>query len=178
MHWTGKALLGVISAFAILYALAYAAAALPWWGMPAARLWYATGFSEAVTTELAKLPGSENACIYDDSQNLFVTSPEQLNVDKMLRRALVDRAPRLRRNRRWRDPHFRVYAGGRTYYWSFRERKFHGFYADRWTLAGTAEKSCKNYRQSPHLIREAFRSREGIAVTEENFCCGIEDPQP
>ena len=70
-----------------------------------------------------------------------------------------------------------ISPNGRTYYWSFRDKAFHGFYADRFTLAGTAERLCKYYRQSPQSYREAFRSREGIDVSEDNFCCGIEPLQ-
>ncbi len=176
MHWLSKAVLWAVASMALLASLALAVLTLPRWGTPIARLLYETDFGDIVATELAKLPDSENACIFDDSQSIFVASPDQLNVGRMLRRALQDRTPRL--NPVWRDPHFRVLTGGRTYYWSFRDRTFHGYYADQFTLAGTAERLCEYYLQSPQDFRDAFKLRDGINVSEANFCCGVDQGLP
>lgn len=108
----------------------------PVWATPLARMWYEPGFEQAVTKALAEIPGSENACIYDDSQNRFVTSVDQLDVGRMIEKSVQDNVPRPRFNSVQRDPHFRVYSGGRTYYWSFRDERLHAFGGNRWTLAG------------------------------------------
>lgn len=143
----------------------------PVWVTPIAKLWYKPGFEEAVTEALSDLPDYESACIYDDTTNIFVTSVGQLNVERMIEKAARDNGPKFRLNALHRDPHFRVYSGGHTYYWSFRNEKFHPFWRDRWTLAGTIKRSCEAYNRHPNVFKQAYREREGIAVTEENFCC-------
>jgi hypothetical protein len=111
-------------------------------------------------------------CIYDDAQGMFVTSPGQLGVRRMIEKSLNDMAPIFRMNVQQRDPHFRVYSGGRTYYWSFRNSKFYGFEGQRWTLADRSAQMCAAYRRDPIQVQQAYLEQSGIAVTEANFCCG------
>ena len=143
----------------------------PVWATPVARLWYASGFEEDVTAALAAIDDSGAACIYDDTRNIFVTSVDQLNVDRMIRQAVRDKSPRLDMDGLQRDPHFRVYSNGRTYYWSFRSRKLHAFRGDRWSLVPQIERGCEAFRQDPRSLKQAYRDREGLLVTEDNFCC-------
>ena len=143
----------------------------PIWATPLAKVWYKRGFEGAVTAALTDIPGNETACIYDDSRNIFVTSVGQLNVDRMIEKAVQDKALRPRRRLLQRDPHFRVYSAGRTYYWSFRQKELHAFRGDRWTLTSEIERTCDAYKQHPRSFEQAYRERDGITVTEENFCC-------
>lgn len=145
------------------------------WVAPIAKLYYEDGFDEAVADALKEIPESEDACIYDDAQNIFVPSIGQLDTGRMIEKAIRDKAPRPRPNGLQRDPHFRVLASGKTYYWSFRDARLYPFQADRWTLSGLSARMCSAYMQSPQLYQEAFRSVSGIAVTAENFCCGLEE---
>ncbi|WP_405240675.1 hypothetical protein [Lentisalinibacter orientalis] len=144
---------------------------LPVWFTPIAKFWYEPGFEEAVSAALKDIPDHENACIYDDTQNIFVTSVEQLDVGRMLEKAVKDRIPHLRGGK-WRDPHFRIYANGRTYYWSFSDEEFHPFLGDRWTLRGKSAEKCDAYNRYPRRYQQVYEERYGIGVTEANFCCG------
>src|SRR6056297_1135367 len=143
---------------------------LPVWFTPIAKFWYEPGFEEAVSAALKDIPAHENACIYDDTQNIFVTSVEQLDVGRMLEKAVKDRVPNPREGK-WRDPHFRVYSHGRTYYWSFRNEAFHAFRGDRWSLLATTEGKCEDYKRNPRRYQQVYKEERGIVVTEENFCC-------
>lgn len=171
----------VWSSIAVLASLAVPALAIfaPVWATPIARLWYETGFEENVAEALAEIGDSESACIYDDGLHMFVTSIDQLDAGGMIERAVQDKSPRPRLRVLQRDPHFRVYSGGHTYYWSFRDKKLYPFRGNRWTLAPRIEKSCSAYRQNPASFQRAYMDREGIAVTEDNFCCSTKsDSQP
>jgi hypothetical protein len=143
----------------------------PFWATPIAMWWYKPGFEEAVASALDRLPGKAGACIYDDQTNIFVTSPSELSVDKMIASAVRDQTPDLSMNRRQRDPHFRVYSGGATYYWSFKESALIRFEGDRWTLRDTGPGLCEDYKAWPAEYEQVFRERIGRAVTEANFCC-------
>ncbi len=145
----------------------------PYWATPAARLYYETGFDDAVADALKGIPGSASACIYDDSQHIFVTSIDQLDASRMIEEAIRDRIPRLPPRGLQRDPHFRVLADGKTYYWSFRDATLHPFPGTDWTLTGLSARICPAYMQSPQLYEEAFRDLYGITVTAGNFCCGL-----
>ena len=158
--------LGVLSALFVF---------APFWATPAARLYYETGFDDTVAAALSEIPGSANACIYDDSQNIFVTSIDQLDAGRMIGKAVRDRIPRPRRSGSQKDPHFRVLADGKTYYWSFREAKLYPFPGTNWTLAELSSTICPAYIRSPELYQEAYRKIHGIDVTAENFCCGLEE---
>ena len=162
----------ILAVAAVALALGIALVFAPFWVTPAAKLWYKPGFEESVAKALAEIPDVDTGCIYDDARNIYVTSPDQLDVDRMIEKAVQDRVPRLRFNGVQRDPHFRVYANGNTYWWSFKERNLYPFRADRWSLARTSERNCEAYRRAPRLFRETFRERYSIEVTEDNFCCG------
>lgn len=103
---------------------------------PVAKLYYEEGFEKAVAVALKEIPDSANACIYDDAQNIFVTSIDQLDLGRMIEKAIRDKIPRPRPNGLQRDPHFRVLANGKTYYWSFHDAKLYAFPARSWTLTG------------------------------------------
>ena len=158
---------------AVIASLAFPVLALfaPVWATPIAKLWYEPGFEKAVAKALMEIPDYENACIYDDTRHMFVSSIERLDVQRMIEKAVQDKAPRPRLNGLQRDPHFRVYNGRNTYYWSFRDEQFHAFRGDRWTLAGTGKRLCEAYGNSPAKYRHAFQARHGMTVSEANFCC-------
>ena len=130
---------------------------LPLWAMPIATWWFKPGFEEAVAGALNRLSGTAAACVYDDQTDIFVTSPSQLAVDKMIATALRDHTPDVSMDRRQRDPHFRVYSGGATFYWSFAESGLIRFDGDRWTLRGTASERCENYKARPEEYRQVYR---------------------
>ena len=77
---------------------------------------------------------------------------------------------------RQRDPHFRVYTGGATYFWSFEESGLIRFEGDRWTLEGTGREQCDEYNARPAEYKQLYRERLGFAVTEANFCCDTGEP--
>lgn len=143
----------------------------PVWATPVARLWYESGFEEDVSSAIAALNTSGQVCIYDDSRHLFVSSAEQLDSATMIERAVRDHTPAIRLNGLQRDPHFRVYARGQTYYWSFRASELHVFRGDRWTLEHTIEKSCAALRQDPRSLQQAYMSRGSFLPTEATLCC-------
>lgn len=145
------------------------------WATSAARLYYETGFDDAVADALKEIPGSAKACIYDDSQHIFVTSIDQLDAGRMIEKALRDRVPGPRPAGLRRDPHFRVLADGKTYYWSFRDAALYPFPGTTWTLSGLSARMCSDYLQSPQIYEEAFSNLYGITVTARNFCCGLEE---
>lgn len=101
---------------------------------PVAKLYYEEGFEKAVAAALKEIPDSASACIYDDSQSIFVTSLNQLNLDRMIEKAVQDRIPNISLDGRQRDPHFRVLANGKTYYWSFNDAKLYAIQASSWSL--------------------------------------------
>jgi len=152
-----------VFAFWVLWVLA------PIFATPVAKFWYEPGFEDAVAEALTEIPNYENACIYDDTRHMFVTSIGELDVGRMIEQAMEDKAliPRTHQ----RDPHFRVYNGRNTFYWSFRESEFHAFWGDRWTLAETGKRLCEAYGNSPAEFRHSFQERNEIAVNEANFCC-------
>lgn len=78
----------------------------PIWSVPFAQLWYQSGFEDAVAKALAEIPDSENACIYDETVHRFVTSINQLDVERMIKRAVHDKGSMMRLDRPQRDPHF------------------------------------------------------------------------
>ncbi len=168
LRWSSLFVVGLIALCALMFFA-------PNLATPVAKLYYEDGFNKAVAAAFKEIPDSASACIYDDSQNIFVTSLDQLNLDRMIGKAVQDRIPNISLDGRQRDPHFRVLANGKTYYWSFHDAKFYAFPAGRWTLTGESARMCSAYMQSPQLYQETFRSLYGIAVSEENFCCGLDD---
>jgi len=148
----------------------------PVWLTPIAKLWYEPGFEQAVEKALAEIPGSENACIYDDSLGIYVTSIQQLQLERMIERAVQDRVSLPSLDPVLRHPHFRVYAGDETYYWSFRSKQLQAFRSSTWTLEGYSVDKCSDLKRSPGFYQNAFRDSYGIEVGEENFCCGSSLP--
>lgn len=159
----------IILAAVVVLTLVVLWVSTPMWATPVAKLWYESGFEGAVAEALVEIPNSENACIYDDTRHMFVTSVGQLDVERMVENAVRDKAPIPRTHQR--DPHFRVYNGRNTFYWSFRDQELHAFWGDRWTLAGTGKRLCEAYTNTPEEYRRAFQERNGMVVSEANFCC-------
>lgn len=162
----------IVAAAMVSTGLIIAVIFAPIWATLIAKLCYKPGFEESVAKALAEIPDFEKACIYDDARNIYVTSLDQLNVDRMIEKAVQDRIPKFSFDGRQRDPHFRVYVNGDTYWWSFRERNLNLFREDSWTLADHSERSCRAYKRDPRLFRDAFRQIYSIEATEDNFCCG------
>ena len=152
--------------------LAFVLVLTPIWATPIAKLWYKPGFEELVAEALKEIPEFEKACVFDDTRNIYVTSLDQLNVDRMIEKAVQDKTPHFRLNGLQKDPHFRVYSNGNTYWWSFRERKFYPVRGNLWTLAGRNESNYRAYKRDPSLFRDNYRDTYSIEVTEGNFCCG------
>jgi len=141
---------------------------------PVATWWYGSDFVSDTTKAAARISDTVERCIFDDSRNIFVESFADLDVDKMIDKALNDTYPRFRLERPQRDPHFRILVNNRTHYWSFRERKFFAFRGDRWSLKqGLARKMCAYYQENPESFEKAFWERNGIRVEEGNFCCSL-----
>jgi hypothetical protein len=161
----------IVAAVCVPVAGLIAWALLPLWATPIAMWWYKAGFAQAVAGALDRLPGSAAVCVYDDQANIFVTSPSQLVVDKMIAKAVRDHTPDVSMDRRQRAPHFRAYSGGATYYWSFTESALIRFEGDRWTLRGAGRERCGDYKARPAEYRQLYRERIGVIVTEANFCC-------
>lgn len=174
MSTLAKILLAFVALSAPLAAL-IAWILLPIWATPIAMWWYKPGFEEAVTDALSRLPKPASYCIYDDQMGLFVTDPSQLAVDRMIAGAVRDRTPDYWGERQ-RDPHFRVYSDGATYYWSFDQSALIRFQGDRWTLRGVGHGRCENYNAFPEDLRQVYRDRVGLSVTEANFCCDTGQP--
>ncbi len=143
---------------------------------PLAVWWYKADFEVDANAAAAKFSEASHRCIYDDHRNIIVKTFAELDVEGMLERAVDDNYPRFRFERPQRDPHFRIFANDRTYWWSFREREFFAFRGNRWTLKTRLSKSCTAYLGSPVSIEKAFWERDGIRVSRENFCCGLTDP--
>ena len=150
----------------------------PLWATPIAMWWYKPGFEEAVADALDRLPRKAGICVYDDQINIFVNSPSQLAVGKMIASAVRDQTRGLSMNRRQRDPHFRIYSNSATYYWSFRESALIRFEGDRWTLRDTGPGLCEDYKAWPAEYEQVYTERIGRAVTEANFCCDTGGPVP
>ena len=165
-----RTVLTVVFVMIVLAALTILTPAL---ATPFAKFWYKLGFEDTVAEALSAIPGSEQACIYDDTRKIFVTSLNQLDVDRMIEQAVHNNLPLPRTNPFFRDPHFRVLANGKTYYWSFRNREFYPFRSDRLTLEGHGVRKCEAFRLSPQAFRQDYRDREGLEVTEANYCCGL-----
>ena len=143
------------------------------WISPIAKFWYEPGFQDAVIGALDELPGSPDVCIYDDTRHMFVASVGSLDVDRMIEKAVGDNLPVPRTHQR--DPHFRVYDGERTYYWSFKSGGFHAFVGDRFSLTETGSTLCAAFKKTPADYRYSFEQRNGIAVDKANFCCDLLD---
>lgn len=137
---------------------------------PLAKLWYEPGFEDSVAEAMQVIPESEGACIYDDSRGIFVTSIEQLDVGRMIERAVRNRFP-IPRNPSFIHPHFRIYSGGQTYYWSFRDRGFKSFSHSGFSLVDEGTSVCESFRSNPEILQTWFKELTGLAVTEDNFCC-------
>ena len=141
---------------------------------PAVIWWYGNEFVLNAESAATKLPDTENRCIFDDSRNIFVESFSELDVNRIIDKALDDKYPRFRMERPLRDPHFRVLSNERTYYWSFREKKFFAFRGDRWTLkGGLSQKMCDYYTENPESFEMAFWERDGVSVERRHFCCDL-----
>ena len=141
---------------------------------PVAIWWYGSDFASKATEAAASLTDAGERCIFDDSRNIFVKSFADLDLERIIVKALDDEYPRFRLERPQRNPHFRVLANDQTYYWSFRERKFFAFRGDRWTLKqGFSRKMCEYYSENPRSFEKAFWERDRIRVGKENFCCEL-----
>ena len=140
---------------------------------PFAKFWYERGFEGAVVEAMKVVPGSESACIYDDTRNMFVTSIDELDVSRMIETAVNNKFP-IPHDPPHIDPHFRIYSGGQTYYWSFGDEEFKRFNRKGFSLLETGASLCESYRMSPDSYRSTFKERSGISVTEMNFCCTAE----
>ena len=81
---------------------------------PVATWWYGSDFVSNATSAAASFSSQDERCIFDDSRNIFVESLAELDVDRMIDKALDDKYPRFRLERPLRDPHFRVLSDDRT----------------------------------------------------------------
>ena len=169
MHQILNALRRIILAAVVLFALGVLAVFAPMWATPIALLWYEPGFESAVAEALTEIPYPENACVYDDTRHMFVTTVGQLDAERMIEKAVREKAPVSRVLLRY--PHFRVFNGRNTFYWSFRDRKFQVCRGDTWTLAETGKRLCEAYRKAPAEYLRRFEERNDMAVNEANFCC-------
>ncbi len=160
-----RTLFALIIVLTVVLSLAFYATA---WVTPVAKIWFKSGFTDSVEGALSAIPNVDRACIYDDSRRIFVSDVKQLDVDRMLEIAVKDYMPFFWGRTHQRDPHFRVLVDEKTFYWSFHKQAFHLFGGDRWTLVGTSDRLCARYKESPEL----YTRRGGLAVSEENFCCG------
>ena len=165
-------LLGVALIFLAFVLLVVFAPALV---TPFAKLWYEPGFEDSVAEAMQAMPESEGACIYDDTRGVFVTSIQQLDVGRMIEKAVRNRFP-IPRNPSIIDPHFRIYSGGQTYYWSFKEREFKSFNRSGFSLVDDGTSLCEAYRSNPDLFESVFNESARLPVTEDNFCCISESP--
>ncbi len=141
---------------------------LPVWLTPLAKAWYEPGFEEDVAAALGKIRDHDSACIFDDSRKRFVGTPAQLDVALMIERAVSDRAPLPLRH--GSDPHFRVYNGRNTFYWSFGESRLVPFRGDRWTLASAVVEYC-DARKMPSIDGNRSRDHRNLWTTEESAAC-------
>ena len=157
-------------AFVLTAGFPFAALSANSWMRPVAQFWYGRSFEADVSAAIAKLPDGGNLCLFDDTRGMFVENISQLDADRMIERAVYFNTPSLGKNQSPKDHHFRVYAAGETFHWSFRERRLvrtGGPHA----LNDTGARLCRNYRKNAQQYERAFESRTGIAVSESNFRC-------
>ncbi|WP_405242930.1 hypothetical protein [Lentisalinibacter salinarum] len=146
-------------------------------GRELALWWYGRDFQAQAKEALADLEVGSQYCIFDDQQRLIVDSVEDLDVTGMITRAFDDNFPSLpSMESAPRYPHFRVYARGRTYWWSFRDGKLQLVSRDKWPLVRDLRAMCRDYMQHRRLYEDWYAQGSGRVVGKSNFCCDLIDP--
>lgn len=156
--------------FALGLALAVAAIA----AAPSAVVWwYGRDFNEKAADAAAAVAPDGEYCIFDDDRGVLVSGFDELDRDKMLRRALYSSLRHSRADAsRWREHHFRLVVDEETYYWSFGEAAFKFEGRSGFQLRDTLSELCGNYLSYPELYSSALGTRaEGIEISRANFCC-------
>jgi hypothetical protein len=163
--------LSILVAGAVMTVTFLAILVMPFWSPLVARAWYGPSFEASATTALTELPVSESTCIFDDSTGIFVSSIDELDKVRIIERAARASTILWGTDRPIRRPHFRVYSGGKTYYWSFGEKRFVRFAGERMSLLKTGLAKCASFQKSPTELQDHYKKRYSMDVSRDNFCC-------